>query len=67
MLLQKGCPRCNGPMLAEHDHHGEYESCLACGYVREPELAQVQALVRQESGRKRGAQPHHQVGTGRVA
>ena len=31
------CPKCYGLMIAESDHHGEYLSCLACGYVSNPD------------------------------
>ncbi len=29
------CPRCRGRLLFEHDQHGAYLSCLACGCTLE--------------------------------
>ena len=29
----KGCPRCNGDLLADKGEYGTYENCLQCGYT----------------------------------
>ncbi|OGO18995.1 MAG: hypothetical protein A2144_12535 [Chloroflexi bacterium RBG_16_50_9] len=36
MLKLKGCPRCRGDVVVEHDFYGKYEQCLYCGYLYDP-------------------------------
>ncbi len=31
----KCCPRCKGEVVVDRDHHGWYEQCLYCGYLRD--------------------------------
>ena len=42
------CPRCFGPMFPESDIHGEYRTCMCCGYVSyaEPPAPWVQETRR---------------------
>jgi hypothetical protein len=36
MLRQKSCPRCKtGNVGVDRDHHGWYEYCIQCGYLRD--------------------------------
>ena len=36
MLKRKSCPRCKtGDVGVDRDHHGWYEYCIQCGYVRD--------------------------------
>jgi len=30
-----GCPRCGQLLLGNSDHHGEYQSCIQCGYYKD--------------------------------
>ena len=41
MIKLKGCPKCHGDIRLDNDMHGEYLSCLQCGYMRDltPEAA----------------------------
>ena len=50
MLRLKGCPRCNGDIFQSRDHHGWYEHCLQCGYLRDLEwrLGTHQPVVEME-------------------
>ncbi|MCH7541335.1 hypothetical protein IH981_00960 [Patescibacteria group bacterium] len=47
----KSCPRCTGSMLFEEDMHGAYSTCLSCGYVYEPDMAQILESHREEEKR----------------
>ena len=29
------CPKCGGKILIDKDHHGWYEQCLQCSYMRD--------------------------------
>jgi DNA-directed RNA polymerase subunit M/transcription elongation factor TFIIS len=29
------CPKCGGNLYIEKDHHGWYEQCLQCAYMRD--------------------------------
>jgi hypothetical protein len=56
MLRLKSCPRCKrGDIGVDKDHHGWYEYCIQCGYIRDlvsmAELGQ-QAWSRKKVGRK---------------
>lgn len=33
MIHLKGCQRCNGDVVENSDHEGEYMECLQCGHV----------------------------------
>jgi hypothetical protein len=36
MLRPKSCPRCKtGDVGVDRDHHGWYEYCIQCGYLRD--------------------------------
>jgi hypothetical protein len=36
VLKRKSCPRCKtGDVGVDRDHHGWYEYCIQCGYVRD--------------------------------
>jgi hypothetical protein len=36
MLRPKSCPRCKtGDVGVDRDHHGWYEYCIQCGYMRD--------------------------------
>ena len=57
MLRPKSCPRCKtGDVGVDRDHHGWYEYCIQCGYLRD--LAGVVEVETkpsgQASGRRRG-------------
>ncbi len=43
----KGCPRCNGDLMAEWIEYNWYESCLQCGYQQE--LKNITELQKQEN------------------
>ena len=58
MLRPKSCPRCKtGDVGVDRDHHGWYEYCIQCGYLRD--LAGVVELepkpFGQAKGRRRGS------------
>jgi hypothetical protein len=57
VLKRKSCPRCRtGDVGVDRDHHGWYEYCIQCGYVRDlisiVELGQEPACGGKKSGRK---------------
>lgn len=35
MVRLKGCPRCKGDVAIHKDHHGWYEQCIQCGFLRD--------------------------------
>ena len=35
MMYFKGCPKCDGDLYAGEDIHGQYVSCIQCGYLRD--------------------------------
>ncbi len=35
MMYLKQCPKCHGDLIAGGDMHGEYVSCIQCGYMRD--------------------------------
>ena len=35
MMYLKGCPRCHGDLYLGEDIHGQYLSCIQCGYLRD--------------------------------
>jgi len=41
------CPRCFGLMLAESDIHGEFVTCITCGYVSYGEPVDYTPATRQ--------------------
>jgi hypothetical protein len=58
MLRPKSCPRCKtGDVGVDRDHHGWYEYCIQCGYLRD--LVGVAELEPKPSGQakkpRRGA------------
>ncbi len=49
MLKLKSCPRCKkGDIGLDRDHHGWYEYCIQCGYVRD--LVSVVELGKEPAG-----------------
>jgi hypothetical protein len=52
MLRPKSCPRCQtGDIGVDRDHHGWYEYCIQCGYMRD--LVGVVELEPKPSGQAR--------------
>ena len=35
MMYLRECPKCNGDLNAGEDVHGEYVSCMQCGYLKD--------------------------------
>ena len=35
MIYFKKCPKCHGDLYAAEDIHGQYMSCIQCGYLRD--------------------------------
>jgi hypothetical protein len=55
MLRPKSCPRCKtGDIGVDKDHHGWYEYCIQCGYMRD-----LVGVVELEP------EPSHQAGEAR--
>jgi len=57
VLILKSCPKCKtGAIGVDRDHHGWYEYCIQCGYVRDliniVERGQEQACDGKKAGRK---------------
>jgi len=53
MLRPKSCPRCKtGDVGVDRDHHGWYEYCIQCGYLRD--LIGVVEVELKPSGQARG-------------
>ena len=56
MLRPKSCPRCKtGDVGVDRDHHGWYEYCIQCGYMRDL-VGVIEAKAKQSSharGRRR--------------
>jgi hypothetical protein len=53
MLRPKSCPRCKtGDVGVDRDHHGWYEYCIQCGYLRD--LVGVVEIEPKPSGQPRG-------------
>ena len=52
MLKIKGCPRCRGDVLLDRDHHGWYEQCLQCSYLRD--LKGIVEIRRQQVEAEKG-------------
>jgi hypothetical protein len=56
MLRPKSCPRCKtGDIGVDRDHHGWYEYCIQCGYMRD--LVGVVELEPKPSGQAKGGRP----------
>ena len=58
MLRPKSCPRCKtGDVGVDRDHHGWYEYCIQCGYLRDlVGVVEVETKPSgQASGRRRGS------------
>jgi len=58
MLRPKSCPRCKtGDVGVDRDHHGWYEFCIQCGYLRDlVGVVEVETKPSgQASGRRRGS------------
>jgi ssDNA-binding Zn-finger/Zn-ribbon topoisomerase 1 len=52
VLKLKSCPRCKkGDIALDRDHHGWYEYCIQCGYVRD--LISMVELEQPACGRKK--------------
>ncbi len=59
MLRPKSCPRCKtGDVGVDRDHHGWYEYCIQCGYMRD--LVGVVEIELKQSGQAR----EHRRGSG---
>ena len=53
MIRPKSCPRCKtGDVGVDRDHHGWYEYCIQCGYLRD--LVGVVEIEPKPSGQARG-------------
>jgi len=53
MLRPKSCPRCKtGDVGVDRDHHGWYEYCIQCGYLRD--LVGVIEVKAKPPGHARG-------------
>jgi len=53
MLRPKSCPRCKtGDVGVDRDHHGWYEYCIQCGYLRD--LVGVIEVKAKPSGQAKG-------------
>ena len=53
MLKLKGCPRCKrGDIGVDRDHHGWYEYCIQCGYMRDF-VSMVESGQQAWGGKKR--------------
>lgn len=53
MMRPKSCPRCKtGDIGVDRDHHGWYEYCIQCGYMRD--LVGVVEVEPKSSERARG-------------
>jgi hypothetical protein len=56
MLRPKNCPRCKtGDIGVDRDHHGWYEYCIQCGYMRD--LVGVVELEPDTSNQAREGRP----------
>ncbi|NQW23486.1 MAG: hypothetical protein HQ475_08595 [SAR202 cluster bacterium] len=42
MMYFKECPKCHGDLYAGEDVHGQYVSCIQCGYMRDVVAETVQ-------------------------
>jgi ssDNA-binding Zn-finger/Zn-ribbon topoisomerase 1 len=52
VLKLKSCPRCKkGDIALDRDHHGWYEYCIQCGYVRD--LISMVELEQPTCGKKK--------------
>ncbi len=45
MIYFKGCPKCHGDLLVREDVHGQYVSCIQCGYLRDLPVEAAQATA----------------------
>jgi ribosomal protein S27AE len=57
VLKMKSCPKCkSGDIVIDRDHHGWYEYCIQCGYMRDlmdvVELRQEEAFGGKKAGKK---------------
>jgi ssDNA-binding Zn-finger/Zn-ribbon topoisomerase 1 len=53
VLKLKSCPRCKkGDIALDRDHHGWYEYCIQCGYVRDL-ISMVEVEQEPTCGRKK--------------
>ena len=68
MMRPKSCPRCKtGDIGVDKDHHGWYEYCIQCGYLRdlvgvvEPDLKPLSQTRdrRRGPGISRGGKPKY--------
>lgn len=47
MIYFKECPKCHGDLYVAEDIHGQYLSCIQCGYLRDLPIEEAQAPVRE--------------------
>ena len=47
MMYLKECPKCQGDLYLGEDIHGQYLSCIQCGYLRDLPVEVAQAPVWQ--------------------
>ncbi|MDA1127733.1 MAG: hypothetical protein O2913_03410 [Chloroflexi bacterium] len=46
MMYLKECPKCHGDLLLGEDMHGQFVSCIQCGYLRDVPVDVSQAPKR---------------------
>ena len=56
MLRPKSCPRCKtGDVGVDRDHHGWYEYCIQCGYLRDlVGVIEIEAKSSSQARERRG-------------
>ena len=47
MMYLKGYPKCHGDLYLVEDIHGQYVSCIQCGYLRDLPVAVAQVSARE--------------------
>ena len=47
MMYFKQCPKCHGDLYLREDLHGQYVSCIQCGYLRDLPKKVAQPSVRE--------------------
>ena len=47
MMYLKECPKCHGDLYLGEDIHGQYVSCIQCGYLRDLPVEAAQKPVRE--------------------
>ena len=46
MMYLKECPKCHGDLYLGEDIHGQYVSCIQCGYLRDLPVEAAQTPAR---------------------